>query len=107
VEKAMEILQKHYPDEDHVFIFDNATTHLKRPEGALSALKMTKGPSANFTVEVNDLDNNGKLQYAPNGKTLKKKYPLEMVDSQMVKSRPFITQMTPLIPMLANSRGWQ
>jgi len=71
--KAMEILQKHYPDEDHVFIFDNATTHLKRPEGALSALKMMKGPSANFTVEVNDLDNNGKLQYAPNGKTLKKK----------------------------------
>ena len=28
-EKAMAILEKDYPDEDHVFIFDNATTHLK------------------------------------------------------------------------------
>ena len=27
------------------FIFDNATTHLKRPDTALSARKMTKGPS--------------------------------------------------------------
>jgi hypothetical protein len=74
--KAMEILQKHYPDEDHVFIFDNATTHRKRPEGALSALKMTKGPSANFMVEVNDLDNDGKPKYATDGKLLKKKIPM-------------------------------
>jgi hypothetical protein len=72
----MEILQKHFPDEDHVLIFDNATTHLKCPEGALSALKMTKGPSPNFMVEVNDLDHNGKAQYAPNGKFLKKKIPI-------------------------------
>ena len=57
--KAMKSLQKHYPDKDHVFIFDNTTTHLKFPEGALSALKMTKGPSANFMVKVNDLDNKG------------------------------------------------
>lgn len=27
--KAMDILKKYYPDKDHVFIFDNATTHLK------------------------------------------------------------------------------
>jgi len=74
--KAMEILWKYYPDEDHVFIFDNVTTHLKRPEGALSALKMTKGPSANFVVDANDLDNNGRPQYAPNGKILKKKIPI-------------------------------
>lgn len=26
---AMDILEKHYPDEDHVLLFDNATTHLK------------------------------------------------------------------------------
>jgi hypothetical protein len=74
--KAMEILRKHYPDEDHILIFDNATTHLKHPEGALSALKMTKGLSANFMVEVNDSDKDGKPQYASDGKILKKKIPI-------------------------------
>jgi hypothetical protein len=28
-EKAMDILQKHYPNEDHILVFDNAKTHLK------------------------------------------------------------------------------
>ena len=46
-----------YPDEDHVFIFDNAKAHTKRAEGSLSALKMPKGPSANFGVEVNAVEN--------------------------------------------------
>jgi hypothetical protein len=26
---SMDLVEKYYPDEDHVFIFDNATTHLK------------------------------------------------------------------------------
>ncbi|OAX30645.1 hypothetical protein K503DRAFT_751027, partial [Rhizopogon vinicolor AM-OR11-026] len=39
---AMDILEKHYPDEDHVMVFDNATTHLKRADGALSARHMPK-----------------------------------------------------------------
>ena len=30
--KAAEILNKDYPDEDHVLIFDNAKTHAKRAE---------------------------------------------------------------------------
>ena len=34
---AMDICKKYYPNEKHVFIFDNATTHLKRAENALSA----------------------------------------------------------------------
>lgn len=69
----MALLQKYYPDEDHVLIFDNMTTHLKHPEGSLSALKMPKNPSANFMVEVNDLGPDGKLIYTPDGKYLKKK----------------------------------
>jgi hypothetical protein len=73
---AMEITAKYYPDDDHVFIFDNATTHLKRPEGSLSALKMTKGPSGNFMVEVNAVGDDGKPVYAPDGKILKKKIPM-------------------------------
>jgi len=36
-EKAINILEKHYPNEDHVLVYDNATTHLKHPDGALSA----------------------------------------------------------------------
>jgi hypothetical protein len=27
--KAMDILEKYYPDEDHVLVFYNATTHMK------------------------------------------------------------------------------
>jgi hypothetical protein len=37
---AMDILNKDYKDEDHVLVFDNATTHLKHEEDALSASKM-------------------------------------------------------------------
>ena len=69
----MEIIKKHYPDEDHVFIFDNATTHIKRADGLLSALKMPKGPSESFGVEVNDVSEDGRLTYTPDGKALKKK----------------------------------
>ena len=40
--KAMDILEKHYANESHVLVFDNATTHLKRADRALSAMKMPK-----------------------------------------------------------------
>jgi hypothetical protein len=33
---AMDILDKYYLNEEHVLIFDNATTHLKREDDALS-----------------------------------------------------------------------
>ncbi|KIK93975.1 hypothetical protein PAXRUDRAFT_785281 [Paxillus rubicundulus Ve08.2h10] len=35
--QTMDILEKHHPNSDHVLIFDNATTHLKRADNALSA----------------------------------------------------------------------
>ena len=63
---------KHYPDEDHVFVFDNATTHLKREDTALSAQKMTKGPSNTFGVEVTVVDEAGKIRYTTDGKPEKK-----------------------------------
>jgi hypothetical protein len=34
---TMDILEKHYPEEDHYLVFDNAPTHLKHPDGAISA----------------------------------------------------------------------
>jgi hypothetical protein len=51
VESAMDILDCDYPDEHHIFVFDNATTHVKRPDDTLRACKMTKGPSAKFGCE--------------------------------------------------------
>lgn len=75
-EKAMDILKKYYPDDDHVLVFDNATTHLKRADDALSARKMPKGPSkpqTNFGVEVRVIGADGKPVYGPDGKLLKQK----------------------------------
>ena len=74
--RAMDILKEHYLHEDHVLIFDNATTHLKRAEGSLSASKMLKGPSEKFFVDVHIVDNAGKPMYGPDGKILKRKVPM-------------------------------
>ena len=73
-EKAIDILEKHYPNEDHVLVYDNATTHLKCPDGALSAQKMpkfTSKPESNWLVKVNAVDSTRKPIYAPDGKILK------------------------------------
>jgi hypothetical protein len=40
--KWLNILEQDYSDEDHVFVFDNTTTHQKREEDALLAAKMPK-----------------------------------------------------------------
>jgi hypothetical protein len=69
--KAMDILRVYYPNDDHIFVFDNATTHLKRPDTALSARKMTKGPSKSFGVEVTDIVD-GQIQYKTDGKVKKR-----------------------------------
>jgi len=75
-EKAMAIVQKHWPDGDHMFIFDNATTHLKRPDGSLSARKMPKGTpktGTNWGVEVTARNPAGKIIYSADGKPTKTK----------------------------------
>jgi len=70
VEKAMAILEKHYyPNEDHVFIFDNAPTHMKRPEDSLSAQNMPKG-CREWGVDVPVRDAGGQAVVGPNGKVL-------------------------------------
>ena len=40
--KAITIVKKYYPNDDHVFVFDNATTHAKHASTALSACHMPK-----------------------------------------------------------------
>ncbi|KAJ7163446.1 hypothetical protein C8R43DRAFT_1086346 [Mycena crocata] len=71
----MDLLNKFYPE--HIFVYDNATTHLKRPEGSLSATKMSKGPSSNFLIEANLHDENGAQVYSSMGHYVKHKIQME------------------------------
>ena len=41
--KALDLLAKYHPDSNHVFIFDNAPTHLKCAEDDLSLVKCQRG----------------------------------------------------------------
>jgi hypothetical protein len=71
VTAAMNILKEQYPNEDHVLVFDNAKTHSKRADDALSARRMPKGtsrPDANWGLKVNARDSNGKQIYTSDGK---------------------------------------
>jgi hypothetical protein len=58
--QACQIVRGLWPDFDHIFIYDNATTHCKHADGSLSACCMPKFPSgsrgkanSNFLVETN------------------------------------------------------
>jgi hypothetical protein len=76
VEHAMAIVGQCYPDEDHIFLYDNATTHRSRPADSLSAIKMPRNPSKpdnNFGVQINVVGADGKLVYGSDGKLLKQK----------------------------------
>ena len=69
VDEAIDILHKYYPEFDQVFIYDNATTHLKRAEDALSARKMPQKipkPGQNWGIEISKRDPvTGKIMYRP------------------------------------------
>jgi hypothetical protein len=109
------------PDEEHVFVYDNATTHLKRPDDAHSARKMPKfSPKhsnewdginwgegkkpRNWGVETSVIDENGKLVYDKNGEVLKKKVQMADVNLLMVLCNVFITLMD--MNVWEYSRGW-
>ncbi|KAG2069159.1 hypothetical protein BDR04DRAFT_1022347, partial [Suillus decipiens] len=80
-EKAMDILQKYYPHEDHALIFDNATTHLKWADDALSARKLPKSPSKSWGITVTKKDSSGKAVLGADGKPLKEK--IQMADGEL------------------------
>jgi len=70
----MDLLAKHFPHDAHILVFDNASTHTKCTNGALSARYMHKNTSKvekNWGVEVNQHDKNGKPMYGSSGKILK------------------------------------
>ena len=75
-ERVMDICEKHYPQYDHIFIFDNATTYKKRDDDALSARKMPKKTpkdGKNWGVEVVMQDATGNLVHGTDGKVVKGK----------------------------------
>ncbi|KIK14399.1 hypothetical protein PISMIDRAFT_76078, partial [Pisolithus microcarpus 441] len=68
-EKAMAILERYYQHDDHVFIFDNAPTHVKRADCSVSARNMPKG-CKEWGIDVPVWDANGKIVLGPDGRTL-------------------------------------
>ncbi|KIN96865.1 hypothetical protein M404DRAFT_32819 [Pisolithus tinctorius Marx 270] len=103
-EKAMDILQKTYPDDDHVFIFDNATTHLKRADNALSARKMPKNPSKTWGIWVNSKDHDSQAVHGVGGKSVREK--IHMTDGQLPNgdTQPLYFLMG--MRRLGGLRGW-
>ncbi|KIK80326.1 hypothetical protein PAXRUDRAFT_15848 [Paxillus rubicundulus Ve08.2h10] len=82
-------VKEHFPGEDHVFVFDNATTHLKRPDDTILAHKMPKYPSkegTNWGIEVTAKDVAGKIIYRTDGKPSKVK--VQMGDSTFADGSP-------------------
>ncbi|QRV73726.1 DDE family endonuclease [Ceratobasidium sp. AG-Ba] len=51
---AIKLAKEKYPAYEHVFVYDNAPSHTKRPAGAISARGMPKGPSQKFTFASTD-----------------------------------------------------
>ncbi|KAJ2970674.1 hypothetical protein NUW54_g12678 [Trametes sanguinea] len=68
---AADIALSRWPDEDIVFVVDNAPTHQKREPAALSARSMTKNPSKTFGVEIPILDEVGRPVHGSDGKVSK------------------------------------
>ncbi|KAF8315112.1 hypothetical protein DL93DRAFT_2136065 [Clavulina sp. PMI_390] len=89
VEAAIDLAKKLYPDDEHVFVFDNARTHSKRAEDALSARhlpKSTSQPDSNWMLKRTRRDPNGKPMYDSTGELLKEKIP--MGDARFADGRP-------------------
>ncbi|RPD81506.1 hypothetical protein L226DRAFT_541246 [Lentinus tigrinus ALCF2SS1-7] len=88
---AMDICQTDYPEYRFCFILDNAMTHLKRADDALSACHMSKGQirpgNPMFGVETNVIGpSDGKPVYRPDGKLLKQK--IRMRDARLPDGTP-------------------
>ncbi|EUC54751.1 hypothetical protein RSOL_071590, partial [Rhizoctonia solani AG-3 Rhs1AP] len=60
LEDAVKIVQDTYPEYTHVFIYDNAPSHTKRPEDAISARAMPKGEVARFPRPYTERDLRGR-----------------------------------------------
>src|SRR5258708_16426350 len=64
VKTAIQLAKETYLDDEHIFIFDNACTHAKCADDALSACglpKHTSKPGSNWMLKVKRHDVNGTL----------------------------------------------
>jgi hypothetical protein len=87
--EAMDIVKEFYPEYEHRFFYDNASTHLKCPEAALSTRRMPKNiPKAgnNWMVEVTKCDIAGMPIYRLDGSLEKEK--IMMSDAQLADGSP-------------------
>jgi hypothetical protein len=67
---AMDIVTEFYPNYEHIFIYDNATTHLKCPKNSLTARHMPTFISKegnNWLIEVTKHDGAVKPVRTSNG----------------------------------------
>jgi hypothetical protein len=91
---TIDIMEELYPDCEHVIVYDNATTHLKRAEGALSTRKMPKNIpktlETNFGVEILERNSDGKPVYEidPNGSPVCKKIKIPMMNGSFADGTP-------------------
>ncbi|RDB25331.1 hypothetical protein Hypma_007565 [Hypsizygus marmoreus] len=79
VNEAMDIVSEFYPEYEHVFVYDNASTHLKRAEDSLSARRMPKYTpplGKNWKIDVTKRDATGKPKYNADGSLVKIKIPM-------------------------------
>ncbi|KAF9503743.1 hypothetical protein BS47DRAFT_1374462 [Hydnum rufescens UP504] len=86
---AMDILDKYYPNEQHVLAFDNVMTHSKHPNDALSVTWMPKNmpkPPWNFLVEVTKYDDSGKTVLDSNSHLVNEKQ--QMCNSKFPDGSP-------------------
>ena len=102
LELAMDIVQKHYPNDQHIFVYDNATTHTKQPATAPTATKMTKNPSKKFGADVT-VTIDGKIQYTANGKPQKRT--VQMGPGILPNGQPHYFYDTPSTTVLGTFKG--
>jgi hypothetical protein len=81
---AMDILNEFYLDFEHKFVYDNAPSHLKHPEGLITARcmpKFTPKPGTNWGIEVPQRDAAGNVVHNANGSVTKEK--IRMSDAML------------------------
>lgn len=101
---AMDIFEKYYPGDEHVFVFDNATSHVKRADDTLSACHMLKKPSAKWGVEVLMTDIKGKTIFGTDGKPWKMK--ISMAPACLQNGEPQLLYFPNGHHRRVDLRGW-
>jgi hypothetical protein len=75
-QSAMDILNEFYPDFEHKLVYDNAPSHLKHPEGSITARhmpKFTPKPGTNWGIKVPKRDAAGNVVHNTDGSVAKEK----------------------------------